>query len=538
MKFENLLKATLIAGAAALMMSTSALAVTLNLHNGPDPRTLDPGKASGVWEDRPISDMIEGLMTIDPKGQPILGQAASYEVSEDGLTYTFKLRDDIFWSDGTPVTAKDFVTGMQRLANPATASEYAYLMNFIAGFPEVNSGDNKDVTSIGVKAIDDKTVEYKLTTPTPYFVAALTHYTGFPVPSHVVEKAGEDWSKVGTIVGNGPYVVTEWVPGSYIKSIKNDKYYDAENVQIDEIMYHILEDIPAALNRYRAGEFDILSDFPPDQYEMLQRDYAGQAHVAPFLGVYYYNMNQSEGSVLADMDVRKALSLAVNREVIGPDILGTGELPAYGWVPPGVANYEGEQYMPDWATLPYEEKVAQAKTIMEGKGYTQANPLPIRLRYNINDAHQRIAVAIAAMWEQIGVKVELITAEGGPHYDALEAGDFEIGRAGWIMDYDDASNMLDLLKCGTKQGDTINWGNNYGRYCNPKFDELMTEASKETDLVKRAGYLHEAEKLAMDEFANMPIYYYVSNWVVSPKISGFEDNAADKHLVKYLSKSE
>ncbi len=538
MRIKQVFTGALAATAMALLLSTSAFAVTLNLHNGADPRTLDPAKASGNWEDRPISDMIEGLMTVDIQGEPILGQAASYEISEDGLTYTFKLRDDIFWSDGTPVTAGDFVKGMQRLADPATASEYAYLMSFIKGFPEVNSGDNKDVTSIGVKAIDDKTVEYTLSTPTPYFLAALTHYTGYPVPAHKVEEFGEDWSKPGNLVGNGPYVVTEWVPGSYLKSVKNDKYYDAANVKIDEVMYYILEDNPAALNRYRAGEFDILSDFPPDQYEMLQRDYPGQAHVAPFLGVYYYNMNQSEGSVLADMDIRKALSMAVNREVIGPDILGTGELPAYGWVPPGVANYEGEQYMPEWASLPYDEKVAQAKAIMESKGYNSSNPLTVRLRYNINDAHQRIAVAIAAMWEQIGVKAELISAEGGPHYDALEAGDFEIGRAGWIMDYNDASNMLDLLKCGTKQGDTINWGNNYGRYCNPKYDELMTQAASETDLVKRAGYMHEAEKLAMDEFGNMPIYYYVSNWVVSPKITGFEDNAKDQHLVRWMSKSE
>lgn len=538
MKINHLLKATLVAGAAALMLSTSAFAVTLNLHNGADPRTLDPAKASGNWEDRPISDMIEGLMTVDALGEPVLGQAASYEVSEDGLTYTFKLRDDVMWSDGTPVTAKDFVTGMQRLANPATAAEYAYLMSFIKGFSEINSGEQTDLSTLGVKAIDDKTVEYQLNTPTPYFVAALTHYTGYPVPTHKVEEFGEDWSKAGNLVGNGPYVVTEWVPGSHLKSVKNDKYYDAANVQIDEIMYYILEDNAAALNRYRAGEFDILSDFPPDQYQMLQTEYPGQAHVAPFLGVYYYNMNQSEGSPLADMDVRKALSMSVNREVIGPDILGTGELPAYGWVPPGVANYEGEQYMPEWATLPYEEKVAQAKALMEAKGYTAASPLTLTLRYNINDAHQRIAVAVASMWEQIGVKVELLSAETGPHYDALEAGDFQVGRAGWIMDYNDASNMLDLLKCGTKQGDTINWGNNYGRYCNAKYDELLAQAAAETDLVKRAGYMHEAEKIAMDEFGNMPIYYYVSNWVVSPKVTGFEDNAKDQHLVRYMSKSE
>jgi oligopeptide transport system substrate-binding protein len=534
----KVLKAAALSVALSAGLMGAAQAVTLNLHNGSDPRTLDPAKASGNWEDRVISDMIEGLMTLDIKGNPILGQAASYEISDDKMTYTFTLRDDIFWSDGTPVTAKDFVTGLERLANPATASEYAYLMSFITGFSQINDGSVTDMSTLGVKALDDKHVEYKLNGPTPYFLGALTHYTAYPVPTHVVEAKGEDWSAPANIVGNGPYHVIEWVPGSYLKSVKNDLYYDAANVQIDEIMYYVLEDNPAALNRYRAGEFDILSDFPPDQYQMLQANYSGQAHVAPFLGVYYYNMNQLEGNVLADKDIRKALSISVMREVIGPEVLGTGELPAYGWVPPGASNYEGEQYLPEWADTPYEERVAEAKAILESKGYTAQNPLPLRLRYNINDAHQRIAIAIAAMWEPIGVKIEMLTAEGGVHYDALESGDFEVGRAGWIMDYDDPSNVLDLLKSGVQQGDRINWGNNYGRWSNAEYDSLLAQAANEVDLVKRAGLMHQAEKIAMDDFAVMPIYWYVSNWVVSPKVTGFEDNAADRHFVRYMTKSE
>ncbi len=532
------LKAAALSVALTAGLIGTAQAVTLNYHNGADPRTLDPAKQSGNWEDRPISSMIEGLMTIDAKGTPILGQAASYEISEDGLTYTFTLRDDIFWSDGTPVTAKDFVTGIHRLADPAIAAEYAYLMGFVEGFSAVNDGSVTDFNTIGVKALDDKTVEYKLNAPTAFFLGALTHPTAYPAPTHKVEEFGEDWASAANLVGNGPYVVVEWVPGSYLRAVKNEMYYDAANVQIDEIVFHILEDEAAALNRYKAGEFDLLSDFPTDQYAALQQNNPGEAHVAPFLGVYYYNLNQTEGSVLADIDIRKALSMAVNREVIGPEILTTGELPAYGWVPPGTSNYEGEQYLPDWADLPYDQKVAEAAAIMASKGYTQANPLTITLRYNINVAHERIAVAIASMWEQIGVRAELMSAETGVHYDALEAGDFTVGRAGWLLDYDDPSNMLELLKTGVPQGDTINWGNNYGRYSNPEYDALLAKAATETDLTVRAGILHEAERLAMDQFASMPIYYYVSNWVVSPKVTGFEDNAVDRHLVRYLSKAE
>jgi oligopeptide transport system substrate-binding protein len=538
MKITQVLKAVALASVMTFGLAGAASAVTLQLHNGGDPRTLDPHKASGNWEDRPISDYIEGLMTLDAEGNPILGQAASYEISDDGLVYTFKLRDDAVWSDGTPVTAKDFVLGAQRLQNPATASSYAYLNHFIKNASEINAGEITDFDELGVKAIDDKTLEITLETPTPYLLAALTHYTAYPVPSHVVEAHGEEWSQIGNLVANGPYIPVEWVPGSFIRAEKNDSYYDAANVQIDEVIYHITEDDNSALNRYRAGEFDILSSFPADQYQLLQDQYPGEAHVAPFLGVYYYVMNQ-EREELKDMNVRKALSISINREVIGPDVLGTGELPAYGWVPPGTANYEGEQYMPEWASQDYGARVEEAKALMEAAGYSESNPLNLQLRYNTNENHRRIAVAIAAMWEPIHVRVELFNAEVGPHYDALQEGDFQVGRAGWLMDYNDASNMLDLLKGGTVQTDgNIAWGNNYGRYKNAEYDSLLAQAASELDLVARAGMMHRAEAIAMDEFGVIPIYYYVSKWVVSPKISGFVDNAVDRHLTRYLSKAE
>ena len=538
MRITQVLKTVAVTGLATALMSGTALAVTLNLHNGGDPRTLDPVKQSGNWEDRPISDCIEGLMTIDAGGTPINGQAASYEISEDGLTYTFKLRDDVKWSDGTPVTATDFITGLERLLNPATAAEYAYLAGFIAGATDYNSGTTTDFSTVGIKAPDDKTVVYTLNAPTPYFLGALTHPSLYPTPTAVVKDKGENWSAVGNILCNGPFQIAEWVPGSYVRSVKSSSYYDAANVKIDEVYYHILEDNAAALNRYRAGEFDMLSDFPTDQYQLLQDQYPGEAHVAPILAVYYYVMNQ-EKPPLNDPEIRKALSMAIHRDVIGSEILGTGDLPAYSWVPPGTANYDGAVYKNDWQDLPYEEKVAKATEIMASKGYTSSNPLELQLRYNTNDNHRRIAVAIAAMWEPLGVKVNLFDAETGVHYDALQAGDFQVGRAGWIMDYNDPSNMLDLLKGGIKQPDgSINWGNNYGRWSNADYDKLMGEAANELDLGKRAALMQQAEKIAMDDYAAIPIYDYVSKWVVSPKVSGFVDNAVDRHFVRYLSKAE
>lgn len=530
MKLFSLVKAAALSVALAVSLGSAAHAVTLKISNGGPVGSLDPSKVDGDWENRVVGDYLEGLMTEDPQSKAILGQAASYKISDDGLTYTFKIRDDAKWSDGVPVTAADFVAGFHHLLDPKAGNSYAYLQYTVKNAEAYNSGKIKDFSQVGIKALDDKTVQFTLENPTPYFLQALTHYTAYPVPKHVLDKWGKDWTKLDHIVANGPYKPVEWVPGSYIHSKKNPAYYDAKNVQIDDVYYYVLEDQTAALNRYRAGEFDILTDFPADQFDWLKKNMPGQAHVKPFLGLYYYVMNQKDVKALKNKDIRKALSISVNRKVIGPDVLGTGELPAYGWVPPGTANYEGDQYMPDWAKEPYGQRVDEAKKLMADAGYTPDHPLKLQLRYNTNDNHQRIAVAIAAMWKPIGVDIELFNSDVRVHYDTLEQGDFQLGRAGWLMDYNDAQNMLQLLETGN--------GNNYGRYSNAEYDKLMDQSDKTLDLKKRAGLMHQAEKIAMDDFAAIPIYYYVSKNVVSPKVHGFEDNAQDIHRTRWLTKTE
>jgi oligopeptide transport system substrate-binding protein len=529
MKLTPVLRAAALASVFALSMAHAAQAVTLNTANGGEPGSLDPHKISGNWEDRIVSDFLEGLMAEDIKAEPIPGQAESYTLSDDGLVYTFKLRPGITWTDGVPVTAQDFEFAFRRLFDPKEANEYAYLQYPIKNSAKIAAGEITDFNELGVKALDDTTLEITLESPTPFFLKMLCHFTSYPLPRHVLEKHGADWTKVENLVANGPFKIVEWVPGSYIRATKNDTYYDAANVKIDEVTFNVSEDLAAAFNRYRAGEFDIMTDFPTDQYELIKEQLPGQSHVIPFLGIYYYLMNQ-EKPEFQDIRVRQALSLAVNRDVIGPDVLGTGELPAYGWVPEGTANFDGETYMPDWASLPYEERVAKAAALMAEAGYTPENPLKIQLRYNTNDNHQRIAVAISAMWKPIGVEVELFNAETAVHYDALRAGDFQVARAGWLLDYSDASNVLDLLKTGVE--------NNYGQYSNAEFDALLKAASTEQDLLKRSEMLHQAEKIAMDEFAAIPIYWYVSKNIVSPKVSGFEDNADDIHRHRWMSKSE
>jgi oligopeptide transport system substrate-binding protein len=538
MKIINVLKAAAMAGALAFATMGGAQAVTLNTMNGSEPGSIDPHQASGDWENRIIGDYIEGLMAEDAKADAIPGQAESWDISADGLVYTFHLRDGIQWSDGVPVTAADFEFAFRRIVNPATASDYAYLQYPIKGASEIADGSMPvDSPDFGVKVIDDKTLEITLENPTPYFLQLLTHYTAYPVPKHVIEAKGDDWTKVENVVSNGPFKIVEWVPGNYIKSVKSDTYYDKDKVQIDEVYYYVQDDLAAAFNRYRAGEYDILTDLPFDQQQLVKDTLPGEGRFAPFSGIHYYVLNE-EYAPLADVNVRKALSIAVNRAIIGPDVWGSGEPPAYGWVPPGISNYDVPQYMPEYASKTYEENVAEAKALMEAAGYTADKPLPIQIRYNTNDNHQRLAVAISSMWEQINVKTELFNAETPVHYDALRAGDYQVGRAGWLMDYSDPSNMIELLETGVMQDGKMNWGNNYGRYSNPEFDRLAAEAEKEPDLAKRAALYAQAEKLAMDEFAAIPLVYYLAANVVKPTITGFEDNAKDIHRTRWLTKTE
>ena len=503
-------------------------ATTLNIHNGGDPASLDPHKLSGDWENRIAGDIFEGLVTEDINAQAIPGQAESWTLSEDGLVYTFKLRDGISWTDGKPVTAGDFVFAFQRLMNPETAAKYAYLQYPIKNSKAINESKITDLNELGVKAIDDKTLEITLEQPTPYFLGALTHYTAYPLPKHVLDDKGDDWVKVDNIVTNGPYTPTEWVPGSHVSTKKNDKYYDAANVSIDNVKFFVLEDATAALKRYRAGEFDILTEFPTDQYEWIKENLPGEAKVAPFAGLYYYVMNNQKPP-FDNADVRKALSMSIYREVIGPQILGTGELPAYSWVPPGMADYPKPVYV-DWKDMPYPEKVAEAKKLLEKAGYSPEKPLKLQLRYNTNENHKRIAVAIAAMWKPLGIDVELYNTETKVHYDEIGKGILDVARAGWLADYNDADNFLNLLKSNVDY--------NYGRFKSAEFDALIDKGNASNDKKERAELFRQAEKIALDQSAAIPIYYYLARNIVSPKVKGFENNAFDVHRTRWLTKED
>lgn len=512
-------------GMLVLMTAGSAFAGgTLRVASMGEPASLDPHKVSGTWENYIVGDMFVGLTTEDPKANAVPGVAESWTISPDGKTYTFKLRKSS-WSDGTPLTANDFVFSMQRILLPETAAEYASLLYIIEGAEAINTG-KAAADTLGVKAIDDQTLEVKLTGPAPYFLELLTHYTAYPVPKHVIDKVGKDWTKPENMVVNGPYKLVEWLPNTHVKLTKNDKFYDVASLTLDNLTFYTQEDRAAVQKRFRAGEIDVAMDFASDQIDWLKANMPEETRIAPYMGVYYYPINSSVAP-FTDVRVRKALSMAVNREAICDKVLKTGELPAYSFVPPGVSHYEHPAEV-EWKAMSFDERVKEAKKLLAEAGFTADKPLEFTLKYNTSENHKRIAVAVASMWKQIGVKVELYNAEVKVHYADLKQGNFQVARAGWIADYNDAQNFLYLLE--TRTGP-----NNYGRYSNPEYDRLMLEAEVTSDLAKRGQLMRQAEALAMADQPVIPIYHYVSKNLVAKNVVGFEDNSKDIHRWRYVS---
>lgn len=489
-----------------------------------EPKTLDPNLITGTWEADVDKDLFLGLMTDAIDASPMLGAAKGWDVSQDGKTYVFTLRQDSKWSDGTPVTAHDFVFSYQRTVNPETASQYASILYPIKNAKAINNAKIKDLNQLGAKALDDFTLEITLENPTPFFLALLTHQSAYPVPKHVVEKFGKSWSKPENIVSNGAFKLVEWQSQSYLKAVKNEYFYDADKVKVDEVYYYPLEDRSAALKRFRAGEIDFNSDFPIEQYQWLKTNMPKETVVSPYLGVQYYSINYRLKK-FQDKRVRKALSLAVNREVIAEKVLAAGQLPAYSFVPP-LNGYQSATL--EFKNSKMEERVAEAKKLLADAGYSGENPLKVQIRYNTGENDKKVAVAVASMWKEIGVESELFNAEVTVHYDELREGQFEVGRARWIADYPDAQNFLMLLEYPSEF--------NYGAFNNNEYNALMEKAAQTVDLEKRGKVMQQAEQLMLDEYAIIPIFYYVSKNLVSTKLKGWVGNSTNWHLTRWLSK--
>ncbi|MBB35180.1 MAG: peptide ABC transporter substrate-binding protein [Hirschia sp.] len=501
-------------------------ATTLRRSIGASPKSVDPHKAEGTWENDVIGDMFIGLFTEDVEGNPIPGMAESWTTSDDGLVWTFKLRD-ANWSDGQPVTARDFQFGMRRILDPkSTGSAYGSLLYVLKNAQKVNSGE-LPVEELGVKIIDDKTLEVTLEYPAPYLPGLLKHYVSFPVPAHVVSELGSGWVKPENIVVNGAYKLDEWRTGDFLRSVKNPGFYDAENVCFNEIVYFPYSDHGAVVRMAQTGKLDMANAFPNERYEELKESLPGWPRVFSMMTTTYVSLNNQQAP-FDDKRVRQALSMAIDREYITEKVMGAGQTPVYGLVPKGMRNYpEGAQIT--WKGLSRADRLVEAKRLLEEAGFGPDNPLKFEYIYRSTGENPKAAPVIQANWLEIAdwVQPEIRRVDTQVLYKQLQQGDFEASDAAWVADYNDAFNFLYLF-------DSRSGPMNYGNYSNPEFDALIDKSHLQLDPVARAKTLRAAEQVLMDDSAMIPMWTPGRQYLVNPDITGFEPNVEDIHRSRYM----
>ena len=492
---------------------------TLNVCVGTDPDTIDPALNSSVDGATLIIHAFEGLMTLDKQGTPIYGQAKSHTLSDDGKTYTFTLRDDLKWSDGTALKAEDFVYSWNRAVSPATAADYEYMFDVIDGYdvPEPKEGEEPIEKVLNVKATDDKTLVVTLTTRTPYFLELCAFPAFSPVRKDLIEANGEKWATVvTTYIGNGPYKMTEWVPGSHIIYTKNENYWDYKNLGTKNLKFVLMDEDSAILNAFTQKEILFADSMPNDEIDAW-RD-KPEFNLEGQLGTYYISYNVKKAP-LDNKLVRQALTLAIDRDFIVKNIGKAGQVPAGGFVPTGLTDIEkskefrtvgGNYYDP----LANTENIAKAKELLAQAGFPDGVGLPnIEYLYNTGTGHQAIGEAIQNMWKEIGVNVTLVSQEWGTFLNTRKSGDYFIARNGWLGDYNDPISFLDMWVTGG--------GNNDAQWSNAEYDALIKDVKESNDPAERITKMHKAEDIIFDEWMLCPIYYYVDIFLLNDTIDGF-----------------
>jgi oligopeptide transport system substrate-binding protein len=478
---------------------------------GSEPDSLDPQKARADEAQRVLRDICEGLTTLDRSGGVAPGIAESWQVSPDGKTYTFQLRHDARWSNGQPVVAADFVGGLRRLVEPDTASQYAEVVDVIANTSDIVAG-RKPPESLGVSAPDPYTVVVSLSNPAPYLPALLSHPSTCPVEPVALVNEKDAYARPGNLPSDGPFVLSQWVHGSYIYLTRNRYYWNNAATRLDGVKYLITTDENAELTLYRADQLDITDVIPRAQYGWLRSHLSDQLHIAPELGVYFYGFNLQRAPFNGDAKLRRALAMSIDREKLAQLVLRSGELPAYGWIPPGVADYS--QQSADYRSLSMAQRLAEARKLYAEAGYSAARPLRFELRYNTEEIHTELAIAIASMWQQaLGAQVTLRAEEFRSLMQDIDRGDVQMFRSSWIGDYNDAYTFAQYFKS--------DFGVNLTHYDNPAYDDLLQRAAAEVDPAKRRGLLEQAEQVMLQDQPVIPIYFYVSKHLVKPRVTGW-----------------
>ena len=488
-----------------------SLSSVLNRGISSDPESLDAHKARSLQAADVLRDLGEGLVSFTATGEMTAGTAESWDVSEDGLTYTFHLRPDAKWSNGDAVTAAHFVFGVERLVDPNTAAFYAQFVG--------------EITEL--EAVDDQTLVIRLARPTPYLLSLLTHPATFPMHPGSLAEHGDSFARPGSLLSNGAYVLTAWIPGSVITMQRNEHYWNNANTAIDEVRHHVMTQEMTELARYRAGEIDVTGSVPPDSFAQVKKELGDQLHVTPKLTLYYYGYNLAKPPFKDSPELRQALSMAIDRELLVEKITGRGETPAYSWVPPGINNYEPTVL--SYAQLSQDERNQIAQSLYKEAGYSADSPLQLELRYNTSDTHRRLALAIQSMWSDVlGAEVTLINEEFQVLLANIQGREVtQVFRTSWVGDYNDAHTFLSILQSDNAA--------NVPGYRSEKYDSLMQSAAEQVDLDRRRLYLEKAEREMLADHPAIPIYFYVSKHLVSPRVEGWGDNVLDYHYSQHLS---
>jgi oligopeptide transport system substrate-binding protein len=499
----------------------------LHFGNGTEPQELDPHIVTGVPEHNIIAALAEGLVAKDPQTlEPVPAVAERWEISRDGKTYTFHLRENARWSNGDPLTAEDFVWSWWRALQPQLGNQYAYMLFAVVNAEAYASGEISDFSQVGVTALDRHTLQVRLNNPTPYFLQLLDHYSSYPVHRATIEKfgapheRGTQWTRVGNHVGNGPFILDTWQLNKVIKVRRNPHYWDAARVRLNGIDFRPIENVSTEERMFRADQLHITQTIPIDKIAWYREHNPDVLQVAPYLGTYYYRFNVTKPHLM-DKRVRRALNLAIDRQAIVTSITKGGEIPATTFTPPDTMGYSAQ------SDLRFDPE--EARRLLAEAGYPNGQGFPVtELLYNTSEGHQKIAVAIQQMWNtELNVNISLNNQDWKVFLSSVTMGNYSISRAGWIGDYVDPNTFLDMWVTGG--------GNNQTGWSNPRYDDLVLRlAPAAATQEERYALLREAEGILLEELPVIPLYIYTSKSLIQPSVHGVHGNLLDYISYKHV----
>lgn len=491
---------------------------------GHDLADLDPHLATQASDYNVLSSLLEGLVSEDPVDlHPVPAVAERWDVSTDGLVYTFHLRSDARWSNGDPVTAQDFIGSFRRMLTPSLAADYASLLYIVQGAEAFNKGQIKDFSQVGFAAPDPRTLRITLDRPAPYFLSQLNHTAWFPVHLATIEKygpvdrRGNDWARPGRFVGNGPFTLKQWRTGQSIVVEKSATYWDAAAVKLAAIHFHAIDSLDAEERAFRSGQLHLTEALPPAKIDSYQRNSPQFLRIDPLLGTYFFRLNTTRPP-LTDPRIRRALALAIDREAIVKKILRGGQLPAASFTPPGMGGYS--------PPLLLSSDIDKARGLLVEAGYPGGRGLPkLELIFNTSETHRVIAEAIQEMWRRdLGLEVTITNQELKSTLDSRRAGNYQILRSVWTADYNDPSSFLNIWTAAS--------GNNYTGWVDPDYDALLFAADRTIDPNARADLFTRAETRLLEAAPLIPVYHYTHVFLIQPSVRGWHPTVLDHHPYK------